>query len=172
MKTASAFFTFSRQDFYNYLNRFKKWGVLGLFGERELKNLARHFKETRLKKKQSIGFAPFPSNQMGMDHDRELTAALGSITDTSGIIATVSWCSGDDGCARGVVNRTGAIAEAMEGAAVCVAAQMIDPNIRTGELRVISNTTGDRKAQIWDLGLALGRLTHVCERLGVLGRAD
>lgn len=119
-----------------------------------------------------IGFAPFVNNQMGMDHDPTLTVALSQLTDTAGIIATVSWCSGDDGCAQGVVRRTGAIAEAMEGAAVCVASQMIDPTIGTGELRVISNTTGHRDQQVWDLGLALGRLTHLCEQLRVLGRAD
>lgn len=60
VKTASAFFTFSRQDFYNYLSRFKKWGVVGLFGERELKNLAEGYRETRLKKKKPVGFAPCP----------------------------------------------------------------------------------------------------------------
>lgn len=119
-----------------------------------------------------IGFAPFSNNQMGMDHDPALTAVLSQLTDTTGIIATVSWCSGDDGCALGVIKRTGAVAEAMEGAAVSVAAQMIDPSIRTGELRVISNTTGHRDRQQWDLDLALGRLTHLCEQLRVLGRAD
>ncbi len=60
VKTASSFFTFSRQDFYNYLNRFKKWGVIGLFGERELKKTAAKYNEKRLRKKENIGFEPFP----------------------------------------------------------------------------------------------------------------
>lgn len=112
-----------------------------------------------------LGFAPFAAGTMWIDHDQQLTAHLASITDTTGTVATVSWCSGDDGCAQGVVNRTGAISEAMEGAAVAVAAQMIDPSIRTGELRIISNTTGDRAKQIWDLDLALSNLTRVLGRL-------
>ena len=112
-----------------------------------------------------LGFAPFPAGTMWIDHDQQLTDFLASFTHTTGTIATVSWCSGDDGCAQGVVNRTAAIAEAMEGAAVAVAAQMIDPSIRTGELRVISNTTGDRAKQVWDLDLALAALTRVLGRL-------
>ena len=112
-----------------------------------------------------LGFAPFSNGTMHIDHDPELLALLESITDASGIIATVSWCSGDDGCAQGVVNRTGAIAEAMEGAACAVAVDMIDPAIRTGELRVISNTTGNRTDQVWDLDVALANLTKVLGRL-------
>lgn len=112
-----------------------------------------------------IGFAPFADGQMGIDHDPELTNLLATISDTQGIIATVSWCSGDDGCAKGVSTRTGALAEAMEGAAVAVAAKMVDPDICTGELRVISNTTGNRANQIWNLDAALSTLTHVLGRL-------
>ena len=60
VKTASSFFTFSRQDFYNYLNRFKKWGVIGLYGERELKRLAAEYDENRLREKEELEFEPFP----------------------------------------------------------------------------------------------------------------
>ncbi len=116
-----------------------------------------------------LGFAPFASGQMGVEHDQSLTALLSSIADSAGTIATVSWCSGDDGCARGVVTRTGAVAEAMEGAACAVAAEMIDPSIRTGELRVISNTTGNRANQVWDLDGALAKLTELTKVLGRLG---
>ncbi|MFK7758961.1 MAG: hypothetical protein AB8C13_03320 [Phycisphaerales bacterium] len=112
-----------------------------------------------------LGFAPFANGTMGIDHDPDLVSALASITDATGIIATVSWCSGDDGCAQGVARRTGAAAEAMEGAACAVAAQMINPDIRTSELRIISNTTGDRSKQEWDLGGALDKLTSVLGRL-------
>jgi futalosine hydrolase len=112
-----------------------------------------------------LGFAPFENGKMGIDHDSSLTEYLGSLTDVQGIIATVSWCSGDDGCARGVVARTGAIAEAMEGAAVAVAAQLVDSTIRTGELRVISNTTGNRAKQIWDLDASLSNLTKIIGQL-------
>ncbi len=76
----------------------------------------------------------------------------------TGPIATVATCSGTDEAARGVVERTGALAEAMEGAAVVQAARRLGvPGI---EVRSISNTTGDREGQRWDLegGLAaLGR---------------
>ncbi len=60
VKTASAFFTFSRQDFYNYLARFKEFGMLGLFGTREIKNLCARYKEDRLKQEKIGGFSPFP----------------------------------------------------------------------------------------------------------------
>lgn len=73
-----------------------------------------------------------------------------------GPIATVATCSGTDEAAREIANRTGAIAEAMEGAAVVHAARRF--NLPGGELRVISNTTGDRDAQVWDLAGALSTL--------------
>ncbi len=117
-----------------------------------------------------MGFAPFDQDQMGKDHDPDLTSALSALTDTSGIIATVSWCSGDDGCAKGVVARTGAIAEAMEGAAVCVGVQTVDRSILTGEIRVISNTTGNRDQQVWDLDRSLSCLVELMGNLRVLGR--
>ena len=79
----------------------------------------------------------------------------------AGLIATVATCSGTDEAAREVVRRTDAIAEAMEGAAVVHAAARL--GISAGELRAISNTTGDRNNQRWDLsrGLsALGQAVH------------
>lgn len=112
-----------------------------------------------------LGFAAFANGTMSIQHDPKLAGLLAELTDHTGTIATVSWCSGDDDCAQGVVNRTGAIAEAMEGAACAQAAQILDPTIRTGELRVISNTTGDRSTQVWDLDLALKNLQAVLGRL-------
>ena len=71
----------------------------------------------------------------------------------SGLIATVATCSGTDLQAGTIQRRTGAIAEAMEGAAVVHAARRLDT---AGiELRTISNTTGDRDRQQWDLSGAL-----------------
>ncbi len=107
------------------------------------------------------GFGAFPDGTMHTDHARtiELPAS------TSGIVATVSWCSGSDACAQGVVDRTGAICEAMEGASVALAAARIDPAINTGEIRVISNTTGDRKYQRWMLDESLDRLREVLGRV-------
>lgn len=113
-----------------------------------------------------IGFAPFENSSMGIDHPTEMLKLLAPLADHQGTIATVSWCSGDDSCAQGVVDRTGAIAEAMEGAAVALAAQLVDRSIMTSELRVISNTTGDRDKQAWDLELALIQLSQLAQVLG------
>ncbi|MHC4142910.1 MAG: futalosine hydrolase, partial [Planctomycetota bacterium] len=74
----------------------------------------------------------------------------------AGPVATVATCSGTDAAAREVVRRTGAIAEAMEGAAVVHAARRL--GVAAIELRVISNTTGDRDRQQWDLPGALKAL--------------
>lgn len=71
-------------------------------------------------------------------------------------IATVATCSGTDEQASMVAARTGCACEAMEGAAVVHAARRL--GAAAIELRSISNTTGDRDAQEWDLSLALDRL--------------
>jgi len=70
-----------------------------------------------------------------------------------GPIATVATCSGTDAAAAEVVRRTGALAEAMEGAAVVHAARRL--RVPAIEIRAISNTTGDRKKQQWDLEAGL-----------------
>jgi futalosine hydrolase len=89
-----------------------------------------------------------------------------------GAVATVSTCSANDDLARRVAARTGAVAEAMEGAAVAHVLERVRMGARTGvstarfgELRVISNTTGNRERQAWDLKAALARLTEVLGRL-------
>ena len=74
----------------------------------------------------------------------------------TGPIATVATCSGTDALAAGSAVRTGAIAEAMEGAAVLHAARLLGaPAI---ELRSISNRTGDRDRQDWKLSEAFEAL--------------
>lgn len=60
VKTISSFFSYTRQDFYNYLNRFKKYGLLGIIGRRELKKLLEEHNETRLMIKKVPGFQTFP----------------------------------------------------------------------------------------------------------------
>ncbi len=79
----------------------------------------------------------------------------------TGPIATVATCSGTDAAAEAVVGRTGAIAEAMEGAAVVHAARR--QRVPAIELRVVSNTTGDRPRQQWDLAGALVALGNAVE---------
>jgi futalosine hydrolase len=78
-----------------------------------------------------------------------------------GDVATVSVCSGTDALAAEIAARTGAIAEAMEGAGVGASAARV--GVAFGEVRVISNTTGDRPGQRWDLRGSL-------ETLGRAGR--
>ena len=87
-----------------------------------------------------------------------------------GAVATVSTCSGTGEGAEAARIRTGAIAEAMEGAAVGQAvARLSDlqPRCEAGfaELRVISNTTGDRSSQRWDLKGALAVLSDLVAEL-------
>ena len=110
------------------------------------------------------GFGAFPDGSMQAEHDAGLVDELSVVGDMRGVIATVSWCSGSDGCARGVVERTGAVCECMEGAAVGLAARRVNPQILTAEIRVISNTTGDRALQQWDLDGSLDRLKTVFGR--------
>ena len=75
---------------------------------------------------------------------------------TVGAIATVATCSGTDEQAKVVEERTGCICEAMEGAAIVHAAnRMSAPGI---EFRSISNRTGNRDAQEWNIELALKNL--------------
>jgi len=73
-----------------------------------------------------------------------------------GPIATVATCSGTDAAAAEVVRRTGALAEAMEGAAVVHAARRL--RVSAIEIRAISNTTGDRKLQQWDIQAGLAAM--------------
>ncbi len=79
--------------------------------------------------------------------------------DSIGIVApvaTVATCSGTNEHAVLVHQRTGCACEAMEGAAVVHAANRFSaPAI---EIRAISNTTGNRDSQEWDIELALQNL--------------
>ncbi|HMN95544.1 MAG TPA: futalosine hydrolase [Phycisphaerales bacterium] len=80
----------------------------------------------------------------------------------SGPIATVATCSGTDDAAAAIVARTGALAEAMEGAAVVHAARRF--GVGAVELRAISNETGDRARQRWNLDEAFARLQAAVAR--------
>lgn len=84
-----------------------------------------------------------------------------------GPIATVSTCSGTDALARAVADRTSALAEAMEGAAIAHALARLAPATHFAELRVISNPTGDRTRQTWDLPGAFARLTSITRAIAV-----
>lgn len=87
-------------------------------------------------------------------NERDEVGAAAGITIAP--IATVSTCSGTDALALEVARRTGALAECMEGAAIgLVCARLAVP---FAELRVISNTTGERARQRWDIRGALAGL--------------
>ncbi len=102
-----------------------------------------------------LGFplGDFPGNRVPTD-----SKLLDLLNDkyTTGPIATVATCSGTDEAACTVAQRTGALAEAMEGAAVVHAARRL--GIPAGEIRAISNTTGNRDQQQWDLSGSLTAL--------------
>ena len=87
--------------------------------------------------------------------DTALNDCVGAV-GISGSIATVATCSGTDEQAALVADRTGCLCEAMEGAAVVHAARIA--GLPAIEIRVISNTTGNRESQKWDLDLALESL--------------
>jgi futalosine hydrolase len=117
----------------------------------------------------AIGFplAPPPATPEGVPLARSLRGALAPLlaggAAAIGGIATVSTCSGTDARARAVAERTGAIAEAMEGAAIAHVAVRL--GVLAAEIRVISNTTGDRAAQVWDLRGSLDRLAALAREL-------
>jgi futalosine hydrolase len=106
-----------------------------------------------------MGFPLGPFAGSAIAADQGLMGALGSVADLVAPIATVSTCSGTDALATEVARRTGAVAEAMEGAAGAhVAARLGVPFL---EVRAISNTTGDRAGQRWDVRPALEALGRV-----------
>lgn len=89
----------------------------------------------------------------------QVLSALG----TAGPIATVSTCSGTDALARRTAERTGAAVEAMEGAAIALVAMRLGTPM--AELRVVSNTTGDRSRQRWAMKEALATLERVIRQV-------
>lgn len=118
-----------------------------------------------------IGFpiAPAPFDGNAATVDPGTADWLTPHVDRMAPIATVSTCSGTDALATAIAERTMAAAEGMEGAAVALAAVRL--GVRFGEVRVISNTTGDRARQVWDVRGALDRLTSVIGRLRSSPRA-
>jgi futalosine hydrolase len=114
----------------------------------------------------AMGFAPGPDPSTGPG-----TPCDACVADPPGIgvrrgaVATVSTCSGTNAAAEEVVRRTGAIVEAMEGAAVGLTVRRLAPELPFSEVRVVSNTTGDRGAQRWDLAGALGVLGSIAKLL-------
>ena len=107
----------------------------------------------------------FPGSAVPVNEElmREIGLALSTMLPRVGPMATVSTCSGTDSLAAQVRNRTGALAEAMEGASVGLVAHRL--GVPFGEVRIVSNTTGDRDRQRWDIKLALSKLSEVIGQL-------
>ncbi len=111
----------------------------------------------------ALGFplGPFEGNRAPCSP--ALLESLRAVADRVAPIATVATCSGTDAAAESVRARTGAAAEAMEGAAVVATALRL--GVAAGELRAVSNTTGDRAQQQWDLDGAVEALAEALRRL-------
>ncbi|MCH2153232.1 MAG: futalosine hydrolase [Phycisphaerales bacterium] len=111
---------------------------------------------------ETMGFSlgDFPGNEVPVDPTL-LARVRGQFP--TGAIATVATCSGTDQQAQMVVERTSAKAEAMEGAAVVHAARRL--GLPALEIRGISNTTGDRNLQQWDLQAGLDAIGTAVESL-------
>lgn len=99
--------------------------------------------------------------------DAAFNRMLRPLADRAGVIATVSSCSGSDARAEEVHRRCSleGLAEAMEGAAVGLASTR--QGTPFAELRVVSNRTGDRESQGWDLARALARLQTIARQLAL-----
>lgn len=109
----------------------------------------------------AMGFAlgDFEGNAVPVD-PRLRDAAAQAIDGRIAVapIATVATCSGTDEASLGVARRTGAVAEAMEGAAAVHAARRL--GVRAIEVRAISNSTGERAEQQWDIERGLAALAQ------------
>lgn len=111
----------------------------------------------------AMGFPPIPGGSVSFAADPAALHALAELAPLCEAIATVSTCSGTNEGASEIVRRTGAQLEAMEGAAIAtVCARLAIPFV---EMRVVSNTTGARASQRWDLRAALDELSRLAALL-------
>jgi futalosine hydrolase len=115
---------------------------------------------------QTVASMGFPINPTGDDTfacDPRVVEAFRPVVTLAGEIATVSTCSGTDALARAVALRTRAAAESMEGAACALVCHRA--GIAFAEVRAISNFTGDRAKQAWDIRGALDSLERLFARM-------
>lgn len=119
----------------------------------------------------SIGFGPLLDSPPHAAMQRETRLActappsIEGFTPVPCICATVSTCSGTDARAAEIARRTSAFAEDMESAAIAYTLARLAPRVPFTCLRVISNTTGNRDAQQWNLAGALDRLEALTRAL-------
>jgi futalosine hydrolase len=116
---------------------------------------------------ESVAQMGFPMNEhdggMSFLCDQRLVDSCRRVGARPGPIATVSICSGTDAVAREIAGRTGALAESMEGAALALVAHRW--GLPMTELRAMSNFTGDRAEQQWDIRRALSNLGQALRTL-------
>ncbi len=110
-----------------------------------------------------LGFSSTETDGERFACDPDLCGALEPLADGIGPCATVSTCSGSDGLAATIAARTGALVEDMESAAVGLVASRF--GVPFGCLRVVSNRTGTRERQGWDLDGALSELVRIAAAL-------
>ena len=103
--------------------------------------------QLRLPQEQSL--APIVQQQYALDHDLLNWAQKILPTTPCGTFVTINCCSGSPALSDELQQRTGGICENMEGAAAAqVCAEL---NVPLLELRGISNPTGSRNPQQWDI---------------------
>ncbi|MEM8757402.1 MAG: futalosine hydrolase [Planctomycetota bacterium] len=110
----------------------------------------------------AMGFPPADDAGWEMP-DSELSRRIRPLAHAEGPIATVGAVSGTDSAAAELARRTGAVAEAMEGAAVAFACYLA--RVPFAEVRVISNVVGDRGRYPWRLDEALMGLSSLSASL-------
>lgn len=105
-----------------------------------------------------LGFPLAPKFPNRLDIQNEWSDMLAARLPEAGLVgvASVHCCSGTDALAAEMEARSDAHVEAMEGFAIACAARKA--GVPFAELRAISNFTGDRDRQRWNLDLACDRL--------------
>jgi futalosine hydrolase len=106
-----------------------------------------------------MGFPAVEGFGESFPSDPAWVAALRPLADAVGSCATVSTCSGTDALAEAIAARAGALCEDMESAAVALAAARLGTPFAA--LRVISNRTGERSRQGWDMARAFSVLADL-----------
>lgn len=94
-----------------------------------------------------------------LQNEHPWTQHLSLSADHVGVIATVSTISGTNEIAAQYAERTGALAEGMEGAAIAQVCSRLE--IPFAELRVISNRCGNRDVNKLDIPTSFKRLMQV-----------
>ena len=109
----------------------------------------------------ALGWGPecVPAPPAVVDAVRRRIAAAG-LPVRSGLVLTLTTVTGTAARGEELSRRHGAVAEAMEGAAVAtVAGRFGHPSV---ELRTVSNLVADRTRSSWEIPRALGVLTAAC----------